>query len=80
MDFNEIITDVLKQPENDTPKFRAEFVEYFARTVYNFVKLERPEGEGLDGRDGQERQGLAKVLDAAIDHKFNMLEKELKSQ
>lgn len=78
MDFKNILNDLLKQPENDNPKFRAELVENLVRTVYNFVKTERPEGEGLDGRDGPERRGLAEVVDAAIDHKFNMLEKSLK--
>ena len=78
MDFKNILNDLLKQPQNDNPKFRAELVENLVRTVYDFVKKERPEGEGLDGRDGPERRGLAEVVDAAIDHKFNMLEKSLK--
>ncbi|EBG3215788.1 hypothetical protein FIS27_17870 [Salmonella enterica subsp. enterica] len=35
--------------------------------IYDFVKFNRPEGEGLDGRDGPERQSLAKVVDAVED-------------
>ena len=38
MDFKNILNDLLKQPENDNPKFRAELVENLVRTVYNFVK------------------------------------------
>ena len=43
--------------------------------VYKFVKFNRPGGEGLDGRDGQERQCLAKIVDAAKDYEFEVLER-----
>lgn len=39
-----------------------------AVTLYDFSKFERPGGAGIDGRNGPERQGLARVLEAAIEH------------
>lgn len=49
-------------------KGRAELLEDLARAVYEVVKFDNPEGGGFDGRDGQERTALARVLDAAIEH------------
>lgn len=66
----------LNEIEHDSPEARAEFVRDLIRVVYDFVKFERSEGGGLDGRDGPERQGLADVLDAAENHYFNMLERK----
>ncbi|MDN2488206.1 hypothetical protein MML63_21530 [Kosakonia sacchari] len=43
--------------------------------VYKFAKFNRPMGEGFDGRDGQERQGLAEIVDAAKDYEFDVLER-----
>ena len=36
------------------------------RGIYDAVKFDNPEGEGLDGRDGPERRGLGRLCDAAI--------------
>lgn len=66
--------ELLQQPENDNPEFRAKLTEDLVRVVYYFVKHERPGGEGLDGKDGFERRGLAKVVDAAVDYKFDVIE------
>lgn len=49
-------------------KGRAELLEYLARAVYESVKFDHPEGGGFDGRDGQERTSLARILDEAIEH------------
>lgn len=62
----------LNNVENDNPSSRAELAEFCIETIYKFVKFNRSEGEGLDGRDGPERQGLGIVLDAAKDHKFDI--------
>ncbi|MDH3001429.1 hypothetical protein A1D23_12840 [Chelonobacter oris] len=43
--------------------------------IYHFVKFERPGGEGFDGRDGDERQALAKVADAAEDYYYDILKR-----
>lgn len=69
----ELLTKILKTPEYDNAVERAKLTESMVRTVYDFVKFQRPEGEGLDGRDGNERQSLAKVVDEAIEHKSRML-------
>lgn len=47
---------------------RAELLEDLTRSVYEAVKFDHPEGGGFDGRDGQERAALARVLDEAIEH------------
>lgn len=36
--------------------------------VYNAAKFDRPGGEGVDGADGPEREGIGHVHDAAEDH------------
>lgn len=72
--IKQALDEALKKPENDNATARAELVEEAIRTVYEFVKHNRPGGEGFDGKDGEERQGLAKVLDEAINYKFTTLE------
>lgn len=62
----------LADPANNDKRARAALLEQIVREFYNYVKFEQPEGEGLDLRDGPERQSLAKVLDAAIDHSYRM--------
>lgn len=62
----------LNNCENDSASSRAELAEFCVETIYKFVKFNRSEGEGLDGRDGPERQGLGDVLDAAKNHKFDI--------
>lgn len=58
----------LNEPSNDSPLARAELARVLVRKIYDFVKFERPGGEGLDGRDGAERQSLAKIVDATECH------------
>lgn len=70
----DIIEQWLNKTENDNPVARAEIARFLVKTVYNFVKFKRPEGEGLDGRDGPERNSLAEIVDAAENHYYNMLE------
>ncbi|EDV0264107.1 hypothetical protein YM80_004817 [Salmonella enterica subsp. salamae] len=69
------IDKLLNEQANDNPVARAELTRSLVKTIYDFVKFNRPEGEGLDGRDGPERQSLAKVLDAAEDHYIEMCKK-----
>jgi len=57
----------------DNPKARAELLREMVKVVYDFVKFERPGGEGLDGRDGEERRSLAKIVDATEHHYFEMI-------
>lgn len=42
------------------------------RGIYDAVKFDNPEGEGLDGRDGPERRGLGRLCDAAIGYTRDM--------
>lgn len=51
-----------------TPERRADLLLEVIQGIYNAVKLDNPEGAGLDGRDGPERMSLAAVVDAAQDH------------
>ncbi|UBI64274.1 hypothetical protein GF111_26360 [Serratia sp. HRI] len=55
------IIQVLNETENDSPVARAELARFLVKTIYNFVKMERPEGEGLDGRDGQKGAAWEKL-------------------
>lgn len=72
-DLKIILEQKLNSVENDTPVERAEVARFLIKTVYNFVKMNRPEGEGLDGRDGPERRSMGKIVDAAENHYFNMI-------
>lgn len=65
---------------NDDAIARAEIARDLIKEIYNFVKFNRPEGGGLDGRDGVERNGLATIVDAAEEHYFKMLEQKHKSK
>lgn len=51
---------------------RAMLVVECVRGVYDAVKFDNPEGGGLDGRDGPERNGLGRLCDAAIRHALDM--------
>lgn len=64
----------LNENQNDNRKSRSELITYLVESVYKFVKFERSEGGGLDGRDGPERQGIANVVDAAKDYYFETLQ------
>lgn len=64
----------LNEAKYDSPQGRAELLREIIKDVYNFAKFERPGGEGLDGRNGPERESLASIVDAAEDHYFKMLE------
>jgi len=66
------LENFLNNRENDSASSRAELAEFCVETIYKFVKFNRSEGEGPDGRDGPERQGLGEVLDAAKNHKFDI--------
>lgn len=46
----------------------AEGVRQIVDEVYQSTKFDRPGGGGLDGKDGPERESLARVRDAADDH------------
>ncbi|WP_118809146.1 hypothetical protein [Haemophilus haemolyticus] len=65
----------LENPENDSCLKRAELIRYIMRDcIYDFVKHERPEGLGLDGKNGPERQDLAKIVDIAENYYHKTLE------
>ncbi|EMG8712993.1 MULTISPECIES: hypothetical protein [Enterobacteriaceae] len=74
------IIQTLNEAENDSPVARAELARFLVKTIYNFVKMERPEGEGLDGRDGPERRSMGKIVDAAENHYFNMIKESHEKQ
>lgn len=69
------LTAALNDPENDSEYARAQMTTLLVEEVYKFVKFNRPGGEGLDGRDGQERQGLAEIVDAAKNYEFDVLDR-----
>ena len=50
---------------------RSDLLVAVTEAIYNAVKHDHPEGEGLDGRDGPERRSLGSVADAARDHQDN---------
>lgn len=60
-----LVVRVRESLEDSTPLERAEFAAALVRSVYDHVKFSSPEGWGIDGRDGPERNGLADVLNAA---------------
>ncbi|ELY3758402.1 hypothetical protein [Cronobacter turicensis] len=66
------LDEALKSTEFDSPQGRAELIEFCVENIYKFVKFERPEGEGLDGRDGPERQTIGELVDAVKDYKFDV--------
>lgn len=74
------IIQSINEVENDCPVARAELVRFFVKTIYNFVKMDRPEGEGLDGRDGPERRSMGHIVDAAENHYFNMIKEKHEKQ
>ncbi|MCC8368213.1 hypothetical protein J8V57_18535 [Xenorhabdus sp. PB61.4] len=76
----EIIEKWLQEESNDNPVARAEIARFLVKTVYNFVKFDRPEGGGFDGRDGIERQSLAKIVDAAEYHYSAMIKEKHKDK
>lgn len=63
------IRDVVEQVRGVLPSLdrrgRAQLVLEMNRAVYDWVKFREPEGAGMDGRDGPERDALAAVGDAA---------------
>lgn len=74
MDMNEALDAVvglLRQiPEGRTAKERADLLVEVAQLIYDDVKFRHPEGEGLDGRDGPQREGIGVVLGAAKDYQL----------
>ncbi|QMV54063.1 hypothetical protein [Ewingella americana] len=75
---NEIIEKLLADASKDTAVARADITRSLVKQVYDFVKFNRPEGQGLDGMTGPERESLGQVLDAAENHYFAMLEQSQK--
>ncbi|MEB7668638.1 hypothetical protein NGB59_15555 [Escherichia coli] len=76
----DVLNQQLTLTENDDAIARAEIARDLIKEIYNFVKFNRPEGGGLDGRDGVERNSLATIVDAAEEHYFKMLEQKHKSK
>lgn len=73
----EMIEQWLNDEQCDSPVKRADLARNLVKEIYDFVKFHRPEGEGLDGRDGPERQSLANIVDAAENHYYQMLEQNI---
>ncbi|EGA7633957.1 hypothetical protein H6C49_000764 [Salmonella enterica] len=78
--IKDIVNQQVALTGNDDAIARAEIARDLIKEIYNFVKFNRPEGGGLDGRDGVERNGLATIVDAAEEHYFKMLEQKHKSK
>ena len=60
-----------------SPEHRADLLLAVTQGIYNAVKLDNPEGGGLDGRDGPERMSLAAVVDAAQTHHHETYQRQL---
>lgn len=60
-----------------TPERRADLLLAVTQGIYEAVKLDNPEGGGLDGRDGPERMSLAAVVDAAQAHRRRTDERQI---
>lgn len=56
-----------------TPVQRAALAREIVGGLYDSVKFDNPEGGGIDGRDGPERDGLGTLVAAAEDHYHAML-------
>lgn len=68
----EALTDVRDAMEraladSDTDD-RTQLLELVNRQIMDHVKFRDPGGEGLDGADGPERQGLNPVMDAVVEY------------
>lgn len=62
------------------PERRADLLLEVTHAIYNAVKLDNPEGGGLDGRDGPERMSLAVVVDAAQDYHHETYQRQLSAR
>lgn len=67
---------VLNDPQNDNEFARAQLATLLVEEIYKFVKFNRPEGEGFDGKDGPERRGLGEIVEAAMNHEHEVLERD----
>ena len=63
--------------QNTTPRQRADLLDALVQAVYDHVKFEAQGGGGLDGRDGPEREALAKVLKESRSHQIVMQGRDL---
>lgn len=63
--------------QDSTEQSRAELMEEVAIIVREHVKMRAPGGEGMDGRDGPERQSLGGVVDESIRHHGEMRRRAL---
>lgn len=73
-DMSKVVAAVVgflrQAPEGRTAKERADLLVEVIQAVYDDVKFRHPEGEGLDGRDGPQREGIGVVLGAAKDYQL----------
>lgn len=76
-DLIEYGVQIRKVAAHITPERRADLLLDVTQGIYDAVKLDNPEGEGLDGRDGPERMSLAAVVDAAQDHHHTTYQRQL---
>lgn len=67
-----LVGDLVGLSQSLTRAQRARLIEDLIRVNYEQVKNYAPEGQGLDGRDGPERRGLAQLVDEATDHRHKM--------
>ena len=58
-------------------KERAQYLDEVITAIYDSVKVDNPEGDGLDGRWGPQREGIGKVLDKAKDWEEEVLKRKL---
>lgn len=68
VDVGALVDGVNRALPGSSPAQRAALLVELTRAVYDYVKFREPEGGGLDGREGFERAGLGRVVDAAEYH------------
>ncbi|MGX9376966.1 hypothetical protein ACWXV6_19530 [Pantoea ananatis] len=69
--LTEHLNELMRSTEFDNRDGRADLLEHCVEKIYNFVKFERPGGQGLDGRSGPELEEMSKVVDVIKKYKFN---------
>ena len=56
---------------------RAEFLAHAIRVFYDWTKFQAPGGEGLDGRDGRERNAIGKLWADADNYRHEVQSRRL---
>lgn len=72
MDLHRVLTTLREELADSTAVDRAEAIQELARTIYDHVKFYAPEGGGLEGADGPERDALGIIVDEATSYRDDL--------